>query len=93
MTPPEEVKEVNVYGSGPNPISVTTAIALDGVYYKGGDCPDFFFDYNTAAMVVLDADAVTIAVDRPIDVNAPLLSFKSDTNKVEELTPPVQSQE
>jgi hypothetical protein len=74
MTQPEEVEEVSV--AGPNPISTTTAMALDGVYYKGGSCPDFFFDYNTGAMIVLDEDAVTIAVDQPLDVGAPSFSFK-----------------
>lgn len=77
MTPPEEIKMTNVdWGqySGTSAM-VTTAMALDGVYYKGGSCPDFFFDYNTGAMVVLDADAVTIAVDQPLDINAPSYSF------------------
>jgi len=77
MTPPEELKtsrgDYNQYGS--EMTHVTTSIALDGVYYKGGDCPDFFFDYNTGAMVVLDSDAVTIAVDQPLDVQAPNFSF------------------
>lgn len=76
MTQPEEIEETRVGGgTGPNPVSVTTAMALDGVYYKGGSCPDFFFDYNTGAMVVLDSDAVTIAVDQPLDVGAPNFSF------------------
>lgn len=77
MTPPEELKttrgDYNQYGN--EMTHVTTAIALDGVYYKGGDCPDFFFDYNTGALVVLDSDAVTIAVDQPLDVDAPNYSF------------------
>jgi len=77
MTPPEEIKTVRVdwgeyHGTAAVP---TSAIALDGVYYKGGDCPDFFFDYTTGAMIVLDADAVTIAVDQPLDVQAPNFSF------------------
>ena len=77
MTPPEEMKKVNVdHGQYTGNMAVpATAIALDGVYYKGGDCPDFFFDYNTGAMVVLDSDAVTIAVDQPLDVQAPSFSF------------------
>lgn len=77
MTPPEEIKKVRVdHGQSLGTSAIpTTAIALDGVYYKGGDCPDFFFDYNTGAMVVLDADAVTIAVDQPLDVDAPNYSF------------------
>ena len=77
MTPPEEMKKVNVdHGQYTGNMAVpATAIALDGVYYKGGDCPDFFFDYNTGAMVVLDSDAVTIAVDQPLDVQAPNFSF------------------
>jgi len=77
MTPPEEMKKVNVdHGQYNGDMAVpATAIALDGVYYKGGDCPDFFFDYNTGAMVVLDSDAVTIAVDQPLDVQAPNFSF------------------
>lgn len=78
MTPPEQVKEEKVYGRGSNPVSITTAIALDGVYYKGGDCPDFFFDYTTGAMVVLDADAVTIAVDKPLDIKAPKITFAAN---------------
>lgn len=77
MTPPEELKttrgDYNQYGT--EMTHVTTAIALDGVYYKGGDCPDFFFDYTTGAMIVLDSDAVTIAVDQPLDVDAPNYSF------------------
>lgn len=73
MTPPEEVRlHRDVDGDS---MVTKTAIALDGVYYKGGDCPDFFFDYNTGAMVVLDSDAVTIAVDQPLDVDAPNYSF------------------
>lgn len=83
MTPPEELKtsrgDYNQYGS--EMTHVTTAIALDGVYYKGGDCPDFFFDYNTGAMIVLDSDAVTIAVDQPLDVDAPDYSFVVQDNK------------
>lgn len=77
MTPPEEIKKVGVdWGQYTGTAAVnTTAIALDGVYYKGGDCPDFFFDYTTGAMIVLDADAVTIAVDQPLDVQAPSFSF------------------
>lgn len=77
MTPPEEIKKVKVdWGQYAGTTAInTTAIALDGVYYKGGDCPDFFFDYNTGAMIVLDADAVTIAVDQPLDVQAPTYSF------------------
>lgn len=82
MTQPEEIREKSVGGgAGPNPIAVTTAMALDGVYYKGGDCPDFFFDYESGAMIVLDADAVTIAVDMPLDVDVPEFNFvasKSD---------------
>tara|TARA_Y100000310_G_scaffold74348_1_gene70465 strand:+ start:6478 stop:7038 length:561 start_codon:yes stop_codon:yes gene_type:complete len=71
MTPPEEIKSVHTdwgqaYGTAQ---LLTTAMALDGVYYKGGDCPDFFFDYTSGAMVVLDSDAVSIAVDKPLNVN------------------------
>lgn len=79
MTPPEEIKKVNVdlgQNYGTTAIS-TKAMALDGVYYSGGDCPDFFFDYTTGAMVVLDADAVTIAVDQPLDVEAPSFEFSA----------------
>jgi hypothetical protein len=77
MTPPEEIKTVQVdWGEYRGTAAIpTSAIALDGVYYKGGDCPDFFFDYTTGAMIVLDADAVTIAVDQPLDVQAPNFSF------------------
>lgn len=79
MTPPEELKttrgDYNQYGN--EMTHVTTAIALDGVYYKGGDCPDFFFDYNTGATVVMDSDAVTIAVDQPLDVDVPDFSFRA----------------
>lgn len=76
MTPPETVEEIRVRGSGPNPVAVTTSMALDGIYYKGGACPEFFFDYNTGAMFILDEDALTIAVDQPLDVGAPNLSIK-----------------
>lgn len=76
MTPPEEIKIHDRFSK--DFISTTTAMALDGVYYKGGDCPDFFFDYTTNAMVVLDADAVTIAVDKPLDVKAPKLTFSKE---------------
>lgn len=73
MTQPEEVLEkASSYGRS---MVTTTSMALDGVYYKGGSCPDFFFDYNTGAMIVLDSDAVTIAVDQPLDVGAPNFSF------------------
>lgn len=80
MTPPEEIKkkrgDYNQYGS--EMALVTTAMALDGVYYKGGDCPDFFFDYTSGAMVVLDADSVTIAVDKPLAVEAPVYEFEGE---------------
>ena len=78
MTPPEQVKEIDTRGQGANAIVITTAMALDGVYYKGGDCPDFFFDYNTDAMVVLDSDALTRTFDQPLDAEATLWSFKTD---------------
>ncbi len=79
MTQPEEVKFHNIARiSGDATWVSSTAMALDGVYYKGGNCPDFFFDYNTGAMVVLDADAVTIAVDQPLDVGAPNFSFSAE---------------
>lgn len=82
MTPPENIEEVRVdWGQyGGTAAIPTSAIALDGVYYKGGDCPDFFFDYNTGAMIVLDADAVTIAVDQPLDVDVPDFSFVVQSN-------------
>lgn len=55
MSPPERVKEHMVSGQGSNPISVTTAPALDGVYYKGGGCETkFFFDAATDAMILTD---------------------------------------
>lgn len=54
----------------------TKAMALDGVYYSGGDCPDFFFDYVTGAMVVLDADAIANATDRLLDMDVPNFTFK-----------------
>lgn len=76
MTPPEELEER--YGNAGRAMVTRTAIALDGVYYKGGDCPDFFFDYTTGAMIVLDSDAVTIAVDKPLDVDAPNFSFTDE---------------
>lgn len=79
MTQPEEVKFHNETSiSGDATWVKSTAMALDGVYYKGGSCPDFFFDYNTGAMVVLDSDAVTIAVDQPLDVGAPNFSFTEE---------------
>lgn len=78
MTPPEEIKQHDGWAKGEYGVSVSTAMALDGVYYKGGDCPDFFFDYNTGALVVLDSDAVTIAVDKPLDTNAPQINFNED---------------
>lgn len=79
MTRPEEVGLYNHSGiSGDASWLPTTAMALDGVYYKGGSCPDFFFDYNTGAMIVLDEDAVTISVDQPLEVGAPNFSFKAE---------------
>lgn len=82
MTPPENVRFYNDTGvNGDANWVATSAIALDGVYYKGGSCPDFFFDYNTGAMVVLDADAVTIAVDQPLDIDAPDYSFVVKENE------------
>jgi hypothetical protein len=79
MTPTEEVKEVSTYGSGSNPISVTNAIALDGLYYKGGECPTFFFDLVTDALVVIDEDAVVSAYDQPLDVDVEVTTFRKDT--------------
>jgi hypothetical protein len=76
MTQPEQIEEISVYGSGANPISTTTAMALDGVYYKGGSCPDFFFDYNTGTTIVLDEGALANAYDQPLDMNVPNLGFK-----------------
>lgn len=76
MTQPEEIEERA--GTHGRAMVTTTAMALDGVYYKGGTCPDFFFDYTTGAMIVLDADAVTIAVDQPLDVGAPSFSFTEE---------------
>lgn len=73
MTQPEEMHERN--SSNGRAMITTTAMALDGVYYKGGQCPDFFFDYNTGAMIVLSPNSVTIAVDQPLDVGAPSFSF------------------
>lgn len=78
MTPPEQVEEVSVAGSGANPVSTTTAMALDGVYYKGGSCPDFFFDYNTGAMIVLDEGALANAYDQPLNMDVPNFGFKED---------------
>lgn len=95
MTPPEQVDEVRVFGSGPNPVSITTAMALDGVYYKGGDCPDFFFDYQTDAAIVADKDLVLLTFDRPLDVNAPSFAFKEpeESTEVEIRTVPVITEE
>jgi len=74
MTPPDEVHLIETFGDTRSGV-VVNAIALDGVYYEGGDCPDFFFDYTTGAMIILDADAVTIAVDQPLEVDTPSFSF------------------
>ncbi len=79
MTPTEEVKEVRTGGSGANPISVTNAIALYGLYYKGGECPTFFFDLTTDTLVVIDQDAVVSAYDQPLDVDVEITSFRKDT--------------
>lgn len=74
MTQPEEVIEkASSYGRS---MVTTTAMALDGVYYKGGSCPDFFFDYNTGAMIVLDEGALANAYDQPLNMDVPNFGFK-----------------
>lgn len=77
MTQPEEVVErVSSYGRS---MVTTTAMALDGVYYKGGSCPDFFFDYNTGALIVLDEGALANAYDQLLDMNVPNFSFSEES--------------
>lgn len=70
MTPPEKVREHRVGGgAGPNPVSVTTAPALDGVYYKGGGCDtSFMFDDQTNAMIFIGGMKF-LAYDVPLDVD------------------------
>lgn len=80
MTPPEEVKEVDL-----DDYVVTTAMALDGLYYKGGECPTFFFDLVTDALVVLDEDTVVEAYDKPLDVDVEVTSFRKTDPELQEI--------
>lgn len=75
MTPTEEVQEVDIMG-GNDMAVVTSAISLDGLYYKGGECPTFFFDLLTDTLVVLDQDTVVSAYDRPLDTDVEIMAFK-----------------
>lgn len=75
MTPPEQVREINVHGGtqSANPIAVTSAPSLMGVYYKGGGCDNtFFFDAASGALIILTG-VHTWASDVPLDVDAPLI--------------------
>ncbi|OCP21987.1 MULTISPECIES: hypothetical protein [unclassified Ensifer] len=74
MTPPEQVKEVSVGGQGSNPIAITSAPSLMGVYYKGGGCDNtFFFDANSSALIILTG-VNTWASDVPLNIDAPLIT-------------------
>jgi hypothetical protein len=74
MTPPEQVKEISVAGEGANPIAITSAPSLMGVYYKGGGCENtFFFDANSNALIILTG-VKTWASDVPLNVDAPLIT-------------------
>jgi hypothetical protein len=76
MTPPEQVKEINVGGQGSNPIAITSAPSLMGVYYKGGGCDNtFFFDAASGALIILTG-VHTWASDVPLDVDAPLIKVE-----------------
>jgi streptogramin lyase len=76
MTPTEEIQRPS---SGVSQYVVTSAIALDGLYYKGGECPTFFFDLTTDTLVVIDQDAVVSAYDQPLDVDVEITTFRKDT--------------
>lgn len=80
MTPPEEIKKASV-----DDYLVTTAMALDGLYYKGGECPTFFFDLVTDTLVVLDEDAVVEAYDQPLDVDVEITSFRAIDPDLQEI--------
>lgn len=75
MTPPEEIKRE---ASNSPDYHVTTAMALDGLYYKGGECGTFFFDLVTGALVVLDEDSVVEAYDQPLDVEVEVTAFRAE---------------
>lgn len=74
MTPPQQVKEVSVSGQGSNPIAITSAPSLMGVYYSGGGCDNtFFFDANSSALIMLTG-VKTWTSDVPLNVDAPLIT-------------------
>lgn len=73
MTPPQEVREHRVGGgSGPNPVTVTTAPALDGVYYGAGGACDtyFFFDAASDAMIQITGMKIWTS-DVPLNLDVP----------------------
>lgn len=77
MTPTQEILSS---GQGSTrSLTVTDAIGLDGLYYKGGQCPTFFFDLTTDTLVVLDQDTVVSAYDQPLDVDVEVTSFRTLT--------------
>lgn len=83
MTPPEQVTEHKTRGGGSQMV-VTTAMALDGVYYKGGSCPDFFFDYNTGAVGVLHSPWIE-TYDRPLNIKAEQAMMVTDPETLKQL--------
>lgn len=68
LTPPDRVEEVETMGS-PNPAVVRTSPALDGVYYKGGDCSVFFFTADTDAFVQIPSSVKYITYDQPLSLD------------------------
>lgn len=74
MTPPEQVewRQYNSYTS-----AVTTAPALDGIYYKGGGCDtSFMFDDATNAMIFIGG-LKFLAYDAPLNVDAKPISVRA----------------
>ena len=88
ITPPK--REYSVMGSGPNPLG--PAPALDGVYYAGSGCNQwYFFDAETNGLVELTTDIFGIfSSDVPLELNVdvPRLKGKVTFNEPKESPAP-----
>lgn len=67
VTPPDRVEKYDAH-NGWNPI-VRTAPAMDGVYYKGGDCSVFFFTADTDAFVQIPNGVDYITYGQPLSLD------------------------
>lgn len=80
MTEPENVEWRSYRSTHGNTLAsaVTTAPALDGVYYGAGGCDTYFmFDETTSSMILLSG-LNFMAYDQPLDMDVPALTFSSN---------------